>query len=516
MDRLWTLIFAGVLAVLAFNIEFAHAELLILNKSSEPDILKFEAENGTFLDVIASVVTNSSSLTIGPDGDLYVPVPLDPLAGNTHTVRRYNWETGEFVGFHVKLSTSSGITTPGALSFGPDGNLYVAYSDDSIRVYDGTSGLFQRTFLRAGSGGLVLLSDFVFGPTRDVFVVSRQTSEILRYDGETGDFKAVFVPKGFISGAPLNLAFGPDGNLYVTTSLGIFRFQGTTGDFLDVFINWVEHGIADSKFEGTFAFGSDGYLYAGIEGGRVFRYNLQSQSLKDVFIDQGTGGLVKTDALVFTDVNPPWFTDTIIYPQLAVGGGFEIVILATNKTTSIWTGRILPNLPGDTLPPQDLVLGPRETKKVILEGGTDVLAGYLEITGTGSSTRDTAISYFYNYFVNGKLVDSTGVPEGEAGRKFMLGVEKSSAVNTGLAIRRIVSVTEPITAILYDSQGTELQRKTTEVGARFFTEIFDDVPANFLGSIVLESQKDFYLTALRLEATDSGFQLTSVPPSPAQ
>lgn len=50
-----------------------------------------------------------------------------------------------------------------------------------------------------------------------------------------------------------------------------------------------------------------------------------------------------------------------------------------------------------------------------------------------------------------------------------------------------------------------------QVDDHFFAELFDGVSQEFIGSIVAESEEDFYLMVLRLELTEDGFQLTSVP-----
>jgi len=64
----------------------------------------------------------------------------------------------------------------------------------------------------------------------------------MEYDGTTGAFIAVFVniasgDPGALS-LPRDLAFGPDGNLYVASfgSGDVFRYNGSTGAFMDDFI----------------------------------------------------------------------------------------------------------------------------------------------------------------------------------------------------------------------------------------------------------------------------------------
>ncbi len=72
------------------------------------------------------------------------------------------------------------------------------------------------------------------------------TTAILRYDGMTGDFIDTFASGGGSAGAS-DVAFGPDGNLYVSLSSGwVHRYHGTTGEFIDVFAgdgSYVPNGL---------------------------------------------------------------------------------------------------------------------------------------------------------------------------------------------------------------------------------------------------------------------------------
>src|SRR2546425_192547 len=57
-------------------------------------------------------------------------------------------------------------------------------------------------------------------PGTDLLVASYNNDSILRYDGTTGNFVSAFVSSG--SGGlsrPQGITYGPDGNLYVSSSL---------------------------------------------------------------------------------------------------------------------------------------------------------------------------------------------------------------------------------------------------------------------------------------------------------
>lgn len=103
----------------------------------------------------------------------------------------------------------------------------------------------------------------------DTLLVTTQDSNhlVLRYDGDTGAFIDVFAehPVGPI--ATHVMAFGLDGNLYVSSPNQILRFNGATGEFIDVFASGV-------GFVQGMVFGLDGNLYTTLGlPGRVARYD---------------------------------------------------------------------------------------------------------------------------------------------------------------------------------------------------------------------------------------------------
>ena len=116
---------------------------------------------------------------------LLVPAPMalaDLVVGsqtepNPNTIFRYDQTTGAPLGV---FAAGGEIDGPLGLTVGPDRNLYVASGDPAA----------------PGTG---------------------QFGRILRYHGETGAFIDVFASGGGLA-APTNCTFGPDGNLYVSSS----------------------------------------------------------------------------------------------------------------------------------------------------------------------------------------------------------------------------------------------------------------------------------------------------------
>ena len=91
----------------------------------------------------------------------------------------------------------------------------------------------------------------------DVFISSRNTGTIKRFDAFTGQYKGEF-GKEQIDNETQDVAIGPDGSLYVTSlrAKHILKFNPATGDFLGNFTSGYE-----LEKPTKFSFGNDGYVY---------------------------------------------------------------------------------------------------------------------------------------------------------------------------------------------------------------------------------------------------------------
>jgi DNA-binding beta-propeller fold protein YncE len=92
---------------------------------------------------------------------------------------------------------------------------------NSIKTYD-EKGNFIRDFVPPGSGGLQLPNGLAIGPDGNLYVSDTASGNVLRYNGKTGDFIDVFVPRGTGDQGtpglqvPTGIGFGLDGDLYVS------------------------------------------------------------------------------------------------------------------------------------------------------------------------------------------------------------------------------------------------------------------------------------------------------------
>ncbi|MDA2930891.1 hypothetical protein MYX84_13265 [Acidobacteria bacterium AH-259-O06] len=222
------------------------------------------------------------------------------------------------------------------------------------------------------------------------------------------------------------------------------------------------------------------------------------------------------------------------FPQLALGGGYEVVLIVSNKSSSQWDGEIqllegndepwsTPwkvngiSLPGHIV---NLTIPGAGTQKLRFTGDSQAKAGYLKISGQSESPPlglGLAIQFFYEFKQNDQLIDSTGTPLVLLpSASWAFPVERSSTANTGFAwAPAFAKGPFSISMTLFDEDGNAVGKETLTFSghlARFFDEVFSGVPTNFLGSVFLESEFDICLTVLRLELTPGGFQLTSVPP----
>ncbi len=266
--------------------------------SSSTGILRYDRFTGNFIDVFVPLgsggLANAQGLSFGPDGNLYV------ASFESREILRYNGKTGGFIDVFITAG-SGGMGAPNDVTFGPDGNLYVAdgfYGTSSILRYNGKTGSFIDVF--ATGGGMQQPGRLIFGPDKNLFVGNATSSDILRYHGDTGlphpssgNSGAIFVPG--IQG-PFNtaLAIGPGGDLFIRSgaSPDLKRYSGKTGDFINTF------GLATDTTD--LVFGPDRNLYISkYFGSSVLRHNGSSGTFMDTFVPANSGGLSRAKVLTF-------------------------------------------------------------------------------------------------------------------------------------------------------------------------------------------------------------------------
>lgn len=212
----------------------SNGDLFVHNAYPTPQILRY-SNSGQYKGVFTTDLQNSSYLTFGPDGDLYVG---DQQAAY---VKRYDKNTGALV-------QSSYVTIPTDMEFLPNGDLLVAdaYSNTIVRLQAGT---MQYLGVFASGGGLNFPHGIALGPDHNLYVSSYMTNQVKRYDGTTGQFIDNFVSGNGID-RPWDIEFGPDGDLYLANegTRNVLRFNGTSGALAGTYVNGTRFGLGDGLF----------------------------------------------------------------------------------------------------------------------------------------------------------------------------------------------------------------------------------------------------------------------------
>lgn len=162
----------------------------------------------------------------------------------------------------------------------------------NVHVFDACTGAYLRDL---GAPGRIRGAQAVVpGPDGKLYVVSEQTSEILRYRNDTLAFDGVFVTVPSI--APTSIAFGPDGLAYVSGyATHDVRAFDLAGNFVRVAIAPHAAGLAGPDIGMRFIGGA---LYVpGYDSNSVVRYDPASGSTS-VALPPRAGGLLRPRSIL--------------------------------------------------------------------------------------------------------------------------------------------------------------------------------------------------------------------------
>lgn len=186
-------------------------------------------------------------------------------------------------GAHLRnLDTASRISGPQAMRIGPDGALYVV-SENSSRIlrYRADTFEFLGDFIVVSNG--TAPTGLTFGPGGEVYVGGYASGDVKRYnpDGKNPTL-AVTANASGVNGPDNGLLFAPDGKLYVPgyDSNNFIRLDPATG-VTTVAIAAQANGLRGSR--GILADRDNQHLWmTGELSGQLLKYNMASGSVQVV------------------------------------------------------------------------------------------------------------------------------------------------------------------------------------------------------------------------------------------
>ncbi|MBL7740632.1 MAG: hypothetical protein JNK14_15550 [Chitinophagaceae bacterium] len=159
---------------------------------------------------------------------------------------------------------------------------------NSVKRYNGVTGAYMGNFVLPGSGGLIAPQEVAWGPDGHLYVTGFYTPYLMRYDSANGNYLGQF-SSGYALDNPGKMTFAPDGKIYISqwgaSKNKIARFNAATGTFIDEFPNF-SFGQSNAM---SHAWDAQGRLYVVCFASRdVKRFDTNGQ-FTDVFIPTGSG-----------------------------------------------------------------------------------------------------------------------------------------------------------------------------------------------------------------------------------
>jgi hypothetical protein len=301
---------------------FAIAAMLATASISKADLFvvdgdvvdRFNSSTGAVIqtngnDTFANL-DSATGVTVGPDGSVYVANTNPGFDPNLAVVNRYNATTGQQIGgaFIPFANDASQLDGAEGIAFGPDGNFYVADELDNgpVKAFDSNGNHLTNYDTVGGNAEAVAFDPALPG---DIFVATGSTIEQINLSTHQDNIIVQGDSDTFSNGS--DLAFGPDGKLYVLDTSGstpqILRYNAD-GTGQTVFTNFSSPSFSPAIFEpADMAFGPDGHLY--VSGLSLESLNSQQGEILQLSDDGSTSNEF------VTNLNAPGFIAFTAVPE---------------------------------------------------------------------------------------------------------------------------------------------------------------------------------------------------------
>ncbi len=273
------------------------SQALLVTSQLNQTVREYDETTGAFVKVAASggALGDPLGLVIGLDGNLLVS------DGSTNQVKRYDRATGAFIDVFAStnLARIEGMTIH-------QGMLYVTNSSppQGVQRFDAATGVNTGNFVPSFANPSP--RDVKVNPANNrLYVLYYNAATVETFDLTTMTSFGLLMPAGSPIGAgglytPSAMAFGPDGNLYISGGT-------TTGAFIDFFAN-----TGDLYSPIGITFGPDNNLYVATQNAaNVMRFNYPTGNFMDFFVPDGGGGLTEPFHLTFETPLCPTLTYTL-------------------------------------------------------------------------------------------------------------------------------------------------------------------------------------------------------------